>query len=318
MECNAAAASVQGQAIHHAFNQDAPMNQAPDHGYSQQQPGPGQMMHSAQLAPRMHHLHLNDVDVRCEYVCSTLYKHNGVLLQFINSASIGSSNVIGGIRLKMSDITQLPAYLARYKTKVKAQAIRHLHRHLLDTQCPLGLGEELTTDDYGVSFTVATLTLRAGYLHPYERKEGPLFYCLYPGLVEPVFLRYLENGEADMAYIINVYINLLEPNKRRSALAVRLQQEELQRKEELAHQAQIQANMPNKKPRMVATGNRRLYGDAAQPKTELQILNQIVEGMGRVERVVSVPPPHFPALADPKPWPDQEDSALSMPEGLNK
>ena len=296
--------------------------QAQDQPHSHQQ----QPMHQIPIEPRMQQLALVDTNVRCEFVCSTLYKNTGVILQFINNASVGSGTAIGGLRLKMTDITQVPAYLSRFKLNVKKEGIRILQRHLMDTQCPIGLGESLNADDYGISFTVATLTQRAGVLHPHERNEGPLWYCLFPGLVEPVYLRYNEHGGMDSAYILNAYITLLEPGKRRSFLAIRLQQEDAARREELAlqyQQSQSAAGPSNKKSKVTVTTGRKPYvpqHNYVQKPSAAQesLLAHIAEGVDRMERQGAVPVPYYPPLPEPKPWPPgaDDDSAMNLPADL--
>ena len=298
--------SSQDSTIQFRHHQDVNMSINPE-----QIPLPDPRMQPSPLAPRMQHLNIMDADVRCEYVCSTMYKHTGVILQFVSNMGIGSSSIIGGIRLKLGDISQVPAYLSRYKQQVKQQAVRQLHRHMLDTQCAMGLGEVLTLDDYGISFMAASLTQRGYSLHPFERNEGPLFFCLFPGLVEPAVLRYDENGPAESAYIINVYINLLEPSKRRTVVAKRIHEEEQYRKEEIAAQMQAQGPQPAKKQRVNANAaNKKVYAPKPPPEHVL----------GNYIPCVTYQAPQYPPLPQPatlKPWPETgDDSALGMPAGL--
>ena len=325
MDCNPSGAHSSGQQP-----QDVGMDPSYQHqamyGGQQRMQQDHQMMQPS-VHSRMHHMVLKDADVKCEYICSTMYKYTGVILQFVNNASVGSATVIGGIRLKVTDITEVPAYLARNKVLVKNHAMKQLQHHLQDTQCPLGLGETLAADDFGISYMVASLTPRAGLLHPYERKEGPLFYCLFPGLVEPVYLRQDVNGAGEWAYIINVYINLLEAGKRRSYLAMRMHQEDQARREELAHLAQLQnqQNQGGNKKQKTATGaGRRTYQHQQQQQQQqanlaagsLPLLVQIAEGVDRMERD-RVIVPNYPPLptAEARIWPEnEEDSAMNMPE----
>ena len=80
-------------------------------------------------------------------------------------------------------------------------------------------------------FSVASLSPRGQTLNPGKRNKGALFYCYYPGLVEPVFLA--ENdGDEDYEQFINVYIHLLLPGQWRSTVVKKARQDGLKRNED--------------------------------------------------------------------------------------
>jgi hypothetical protein len=189
------------------------------------------------------------------------------------------------LRLKLADITRIPAYLSRNKSNVRLVASQMMERHLRDCQCPAGLGEVLSPDDFSLTFMVASLTPRGMQLHPFRRNEGPLGYCAFPGLVEPVFLRHMEDGTNDYAYVINVYVHLLEAGKRRCALSQRNQIE--------ARRAVEGSFQPSKKSRM-SQGNRGTF-----PDSTLLALTEKVDTL--VAKSNNPPPaPHYPALPPPE------------------
>jgi hypothetical protein len=124
----------------------------------------------------------------------------------------------------VSDIRKVPAYLARNKAHIRQHAVFTLAEHLLETQCPAGVLEVLTHEDYSISFAVATISEEARRLNPMGRAEGPLFYCAFNNLVDPIALY---QGSCSMAvHVINVYIMLLDPLKRRSAVIKKAREEE--------------------------------------------------------------------------------------------
>jgi hypothetical protein len=189
-------------------------------------------------------LYLEDATLECEYVDSTmLQKKGGTIIQFINSNCAGATNLIGGIRISLDDVRRIPAYLARYKNTVKLHALRFLRRHFQENQCSTGATETLTADDCGLSFTMASLSPRGITLNPSKRSEGPLFYCIFPGLTEPVFLKDDGEEEVEYAQVVNAYIHLLPTGQRRSVV--------IQRAKDEATKKAAEPTPPNpKKPRM--------------------------------------------------------------------
>ena len=99
-----------------------------------------------------------NADQICEFVDKTHFTKKGCLVQFINTNCAGSSSIIGGVRLGISDVNTLPAYLSKWKQHMRLHGIKMLARHLVDTHCPTGVGETLFPEDYGISFTVASLS----------------------------------------------------------------------------------------------------------------------------------------------------------------
>ena len=157
-----------------------------------------------------------DKDYTCESLDASLYKKQGCILQFYNNNAGGMAGMIGGMRIALTDVRRMPKYISKNKGHIKNVAIKLLTAHLIESQCAAGAGESLSQEDYGISFSVASLSQNGLRLHPTNRQEGPLFFCLFDGLMEPVVLsRNQDNQVVDSAYIINVYINLLPPTQRR-------------------------------------------------------------------------------------------------------
>ena len=167
-------------------------------------------------------------EMKCEFVDDTFFSKEGPIVQFINGNCAGSTSLIGGMRLASMDIKMVPAYLSRNKLQLKKYAIRYLDAHFQSMQCGIGATESLTVDDYGMSFSVASLTHTGQNLNPSKRHEGPLFFCLFTNLVEPTMLTHSDwdmNVESDSAYVINCYIHLLPPSQRRKAVIEKAEEE---------------------------------------------------------------------------------------------
>ena len=174
----------------------------------------------AQLQP-FHKVQLTDTEVLCEYVHSSFLNRDGIIINFINSNATGATTMIGGVRIGLTDIRKAPAYCSKYKKGIKDHGIRMLSLHFIDTQCGAGATEVLYSDDYGISFAVASVSGTGLTLNPTRRNEGPMWFCLYTGLVEPTCLSEVswDEGKAtESVYIINAYLHLLPQSQRRNRI----------------------------------------------------------------------------------------------------
>ena len=160
-----------------------------------------------------------------EYFSESFVRNKGVILSFINANCVGGVNTVGGVRLPIEDIRKIPGYLSKHKGMVRAHGVRSLERHFRDNLCQAGAGESLSPEDYGISFSVASLSPRGTQLNPGKRNEGPLFYCLMSGMVEPVLVNHFSDGTADYAHMVNVYLYLLPQAQRRPNVIRRLEEE---------------------------------------------------------------------------------------------
>jgi hypothetical protein len=170
-------------------------------------------------------LELEQAELECAFAEESFFHNKGVILQFINNNCTGATSLIGGIRLHLDDIRKIPAYLDRNASRIKHYAILCLDRHIKANQCATGAGEVLCNEDYGISFSLASVSQRGMMLHPSKRQEGQLFYCLYPGLNEPFFLGTNPDGTDDMAHVVNVFIHLMPIGQRRTAVLLKLDKE---------------------------------------------------------------------------------------------
>ena len=186
------------------------------------------MVIGAEAAPRVVLPALTEEEKRSDYVDNSFFTKKGILVQFVNSSCPGSTSMIGGIRLNLEDVRKAPAYLTKYKQQIKSHGIKFLTTHFQSMQCCIGATETLAPEDYGMSFSVASMSMQGTLLNPNKRHEGPLFYCLFPALIQPVLLcsEHWEYGIAhDEAYVLNAYINLLPKNQRRSHVILQAREE---------------------------------------------------------------------------------------------
>ena len=166
---------------------------------------------------------------RSDLVDNSILDKKGILVQFLNSNCTGSPHVFGGMRLSILDIRRVPAYLSKYKRLIKQHAVHALMQHFKEMQCSVGATEELNTDDFGMTFTVATVTGHGALLNPGKRQEGPLFFCHFPALIDPVVLTQADWGthtEGEAVHMVNCYISLPPPQLRRTLVIKRFMQDQ--------------------------------------------------------------------------------------------
>ena len=262
-------------------------------------------------------------ELACKFVDPSFLKNKGAIVQFFNNNCPGSTSSIGGLRLGQEDIRKIPAYLEKYSSKLRLHAVKCLDRHLKDTNCCVGAGEVLAPEDYGMSFSLATLSPRAMALNPGKRNEGPLFYCLLEGMHDPIFVNYYPDGSADTAHVVNCYIYLLPAAQRRQEVLKKMGEEKLDRRPDMQVQAtagyqgygkRSRANGPLGapfRPRSNFDGNRPNFDGN---RTNFDGNSEVISRMERMEqqlKVALIPTPPLPKGSPPV-WP--HDGGCDLPD----
>ena len=196
-----------------------------------------------------------------------------------------------------------------------------VQKHLIANQCSVGVNEALSPEDFGLSFSIASLSPRALTLNPNGKAEGPLFYAAYPGLTEEVFLGTNDDGTHDSAHLVNVYVNLLEPNKRRHLVLRKI------REDKAKSEAEATNTPPNKKPRVIMMGAQsvrrpyqqyqdRPFYDRPNTMEELKSVKESLTDLSQEVRRLNAAPSD-PALPESKPipWPPA-DTVPELPDDI--
>jgi hypothetical protein len=276
---------------------------------------------SDELRQQVRLLELEQSELECAFIEESLFVKKGVILQFINNNCTGATSLIGGIRLTLDDIKKVPAYLDRNASRIKHFAIMCLDRHIKANQCPTGVGEYLAIEDYGVSFSLASVSPSGAALHPAKRQEGQLFYCLFPGLHEPIFLGQNPDGTDDYAHVINVFVHLLPAGQRRNTIIRRLERGPFSPPSAPATSpVPIPHGGPgNKRPKDSYTSS---SGSGSFRKQQVPVHDSAAKFQQRLEAMerdiscvkgMQIPTPPLPITAAPK-W--RKDGAPTLPEGL--
>ena len=168
-----------------------------------------------------------------------------------------------------------------------------------------------------MSFAVASLTHTGANLNPGKRREGPLFFCLCSGLVEPTMITLSDwdmDTKCEATYVINCYIHLLPPSQRRRKVIQKDAEDKKKTKPNVNDHTQPPAGNA-KKSRMASTSgvqkyvpNQRLYPNAKKLKQEITSLKNEVVQM----KLVAMANPPLPTTPAPK-WPPI-NNCLQMPD----
>lgn len=258
-------------------------------------------------------------ELRSEYIDESFFTKRGIILQFVNNNCPGSTSMIGGMRLALTDVRRAPAYLSKYKRQIKAHAMKALTRHIMEMQCCIGLHEALSSDDYGMSFAIASVSPAVRHLNPSKRTEGPLFYCLFEGMVEPVYLERSNPNNwddeqreiCDNAHVINVHIHLLPATQRRSTV--------LREHNDKAAQAYYSPDATIKRQKMspAPRNNGKMQYPGAPSKPDHQKLQAEITALKTQLSLLkskTIPSPPLPAV-QPLVWPPR-DLCPALPDDL--
>lgn len=269
-------------------------------------------------------LELEQRELECSFTERSMFEKKGVILQFINNNCTGATSLIGGIRLALEDIRKVPAYLDRHANRIKHYAVTCLDRHIKANQCPIGAGEFLAQEDYGISFSLASVSPQGAAAHPAKRAEGQLFFCLFPGLSQPMHLGVNPDGTDEYAHMVNVFVHLLPAGQRRNHLLRRMERGEIS---PLTGPTSSPIVIPLKRTKDSAYNSPSSSGHGGSSgsyrKTQvIPILDSPAKFQKRLEAMerdlncvkgMQLPTPPLPITAPPI-W--RKDGAPTLPDGL--
>ena len=171
--------------------------------------------------------------VVCEHVDELIYRHRGPYLNFINHNCVDIPVVIGRTRLPAMDIRLVPAYLHRHEGKIKARGVHALQAHFVKQQCVLGAGEKLSNEDYGISFSIASLSdIGKEALISIGKKEAPITWCAHNQYIRALPVNLDADGQFDYAFELNCYIQLNAAKNRRKVYLAELKKQTAERQAE--------------------------------------------------------------------------------------
>ena len=261
---------------------------------------------------------------KSSFVHKSFFTYDGPVIWIHNTSCQFANTSIGGLRLPAMDLHKIPAYLEENGPTLKNAAIAQLQRHLLRNASPIGAGETIISDEYGMSYTVASLTDVARQLCHGQKFEAPLFACFTPSWVQQVPLSYLGNNVYDCAYVLHAYISLLPLASRRREL-LRKQYESKIKEQDAAVSVAAPAKKPKpefprqggpgyQNPNLTQNFQKRTHEKLESLETKFESIDAKLDRNNRL--AVAATLPQYPALSGPQPplvWVQDDDSVAFPP-----
>lgn len=247
----------------------------------------------------------------CEFIHTSMVTKQGVMINFINHNCPDSATVIGGIRLRSDEIARIPAIIARHFQSIKVQAAHFLQQHLNRSQSALGVLETITVDDFSLSFMLASVSEIGRSLHPYNRNEGPLHFCLFPKLCKLTPIGITQEGEIVDCYVVNAYIHLLDAGRRKNSV-LKKAEEDRKRKKDQPDAIKPATDSPAKKQKFLP----KKPTPVGPSTSDIKDIRNTVHQLAKEVKQLNLPTPPYPALpATTLNWPPVTD-VPTLPEDL--
>ena len=168
-------------------------------------------------------MQLRQRDIICEHMDADMLNKKGIILQYLNSNSSGSTTMIGVTRIGLADPRRMPAYVSRNVSIIRQHAVAALQRHFKLTLCSSGVAEVLCPEDYSISFSWASLTEQGRSLTQHGKPDLALGYAACDGLLAPI---HVSHHDAFPVCVLNVYVYLQDASRRSNAVLKKLREEE--------------------------------------------------------------------------------------------
>ncbi len=285
-------------------------------------------------------LSIEKVIYRSLNVDDSFHDKTGLIIQILNSHCPGSPLVIGGLRINLIDITQVPRYLEQNRALIKQHAAKVLMDHWITLNYGMGCNEGITVDDFGLTFSVGSVSPCAVKMNPHQRPEGPLFFCHFPALVEPQILEHSDwntSNNGVSVHIINAYVSLLPLHQRRNVILRKEREDKAAASAIAAATPPARSNpvtlqptgytgtipkksRPNSHPTASGSGTRPAPYPARPQPTYISDNAVLREEMGQLHALINrvqsqiVPTPALPTPRTPV-WPRQHQGP-DLPDGL--
>ena len=213
-------------------------------------------------------MQLKQKDLICDHLDSAMLNKKGIIFQYINSNSTGSTTMIGVTRIAITDARKIPSYVTRNVNIIRQHAVIALQRHMQLTQCATGVLETLCPEDYSISFSWASVTEAGRALTQNQKPDLALGYAVCEEYVAPVLAsRY----DPQPVCVLNVFIQLQEASRRRNTVIRKAKEDEA-----------LKANSPPKK-----------YAHPYRPPNQVSNnqLNHVVEMVQEIKSELKRPAP---------------------------
>ena len=160
-------------------------------------------------------LQLRERDVVCDFVPKEMLTKKGIIIQYINSNSSGATTMIGVTRIGLQDPRKMPAFLQRNVSIIRQHAVEALQAHFRLTLCATGVLENLSPEDFSISFSWASITEAGRSLTLHGKPDLALAYGLCDQYVQPMLA---SRNDPHPVCVLNAFIQLQDPSRRSTAV----------------------------------------------------------------------------------------------------
>lgn len=168
-------------------------------------------------------LQLRNKDVICDFVTKEMVTKKGIILQFLNQNSAGSTTMVGVTRIGLADPRKVPSFLQRNVAIIRQHAVAALQSHFKLTLCSAGILESLSPEDYSISFSWASLTEAGRSLTQHGKPDLALGYGVCDQYVQPILA---SRNDPYPVCVLNVFIQLQDPSRRSTTVIRKAKEEE--------------------------------------------------------------------------------------------
>ena len=243
-------------------------------------------------------------------------ENNGAFVQIMSHNCNDAANVLGCIRLPVSDHNEVQYYLATHRREILVEAVAMLDQHFKDCQSATAvLEEDLIVDDYSLTFMVASVN-ENGRAFNNGRKEGGLWMLNYPSYLKVTRASFYAEEDPNLdsyQLTINAYIHLNEPHRRQRAVVKRHLEESFAKVEKNRMSREI-GNKGKRSARDVSLSRAQPLDrqDTSNPGPAVQPVPELTPVPGQQQPLQ--PPSHQPQPATvTPPSPDQQQQLAQAP-----
>jgi hypothetical protein len=226
-----------------------------------------------------------------DYFDSSILTKDGIMFNYHNTNCTDSATILGSTRIMLKDCRKIIWFITKNEQLLKQKAVQQLMFHLNKTQLSYGAGEKLSIDDFSISYMLGSPSDEAKLAHPNRRNEVPLTWTALPNMVREITWFTKPDGTPSASALVNVYIHILEPSKRKGAVA--------KREEEQRRQAEFNAAQPPMKRQYNGPGGPRNKYQPPQPpapapeiyqvQTEVAVLKERFNHMAQANSYPAMP-----------------------------
>lgn len=218
--------------------------------------------------------------VNNDFAHESHFINQGAIIQVRTNQCNDAAEVIGAIRIPVSDHLDIMGYITENRPMLKDIAIGMLKSHMRACNHHISINEDIANEDYSESYSVASVTASASLMNATSRNEGGMWMLMYPtylcaqraDILDPRTHRSIVES---WQYLINLFIHLNEAGRRGTTVLRRirlLEEEKLKAEAKAAAASAAAASAPahgarDSGNRDKEAGNQKRFGGYQGPRT---------------------------------------------------